>query len=107
MKTEPAITAPEAPTPIALPTKLTPKQLKWARRRRAFNRFWSQFRQSKTGMVGLAILRVLRGDGDLLDLREQGRPGPDDHDERPAPRRPVAASTRSARRSTASLCCPS
>ena len=34
--------------------------------------------------------RVLRGDGDLLDLREQGRPGPDDHDGRPAPRRPVA-----------------
>jgi peptide/nickel transport system permease protein len=56
MKTEPAITAPEAPTPIALPTKLTPKQLKWARRRRAFSRFWSQFRQSKTGMIGLAIL---------------------------------------------------
>ena len=56
MKTEPAIIAPEAPTPVAPPTKLTPKQLKWARRRRAFNRFWSQFRQSKTGMIGLAIL---------------------------------------------------
>jgi peptide/nickel transport system permease protein len=56
MKTEPAITAPEAPTPFAPPKKLTPKQLKWARRRRAFSRFWSQFRQSKTGMIGLAIL---------------------------------------------------
>ena len=57
MKTEPAITAPpEAPTPVALPKKLTPKQLKWARRRRALSRFWSEFHQSKAGMIGLAIL---------------------------------------------------
>ena len=96
MKTEPAIAAPEAPTPFAPPKKLTPKQLKWARRRRAFNRFWSQFRKSKMGMIGLAILVFFVGVGDLLDLREQGRAGPDGHDQRPAPRRPLAASTRSA-----------
>jgi len=56
MKTEPAIAATEVRAPVLPPTKRTPRQLKRARRRRALSRFWAQFRQSKMGMFGLAIL---------------------------------------------------
>jgi peptide/nickel transport system permease protein len=56
MKTEEQI----APLPEAAPApvvkKLTPRRLKWARRRKAFGIFWGQFRSNKMGMVGLAIL---------------------------------------------------
>jgi peptide/nickel transport system permease protein len=56
MKTEPAITT-EIKTPVAPARKrLTPRQVKWARRRRALSRFWEQFRQSKSAMIGLGIL---------------------------------------------------
>ena len=56
MKTEPAITQ-EIQSPVAPSRKkLTPRQVHWARRRRALFRFWEQFRQSKSGMIGLGIL---------------------------------------------------
>src|SRR6187200_569811 len=55
MKTEPAITTPQ-PAPTEVPRKLTPKQVKRARRKQAFLRFWAQFRTNKAGMVGLGIL---------------------------------------------------
>ena len=61
MKTEPAITAPEVQTPVLPPTKLTPRQLRRARHRRTLGRFWQQFRQSKMGMIGLAILILYAG----------------------------------------------
>jgi peptide/nickel transport system permease protein len=58
MKTEPAIAATETEVraPVLPPKKLTPRQLKRARRRRALSRFWAAFRQSKMGMAGLVIL---------------------------------------------------
>ena len=61
MKTEPAITAPEVQAPVLPPTKLTPRQLRRARHRRTLRRFWQQFRQSKMGMIGLAILIFYAG----------------------------------------------
>jgi peptide/nickel transport system permease protein len=58
VKTEPAITTTEAPDEQELEAvrRMTPKQLRRARRVRAFLRFWEQFRQNKAGMVGLFIL---------------------------------------------------
>ena len=56
MKTEPAITTPPQPAPTEVPRKLTPKQVKRARRKQALSRFWAQFRTNKAGMVGLGIL---------------------------------------------------
>lgn len=57
MKTE---TEPLAPAtteaPIVLPKRLSPRSIRWARRRKAFVRFWNQFRRNKMGMFGLAIL---------------------------------------------------
>src|SRR3954454_8664319 len=55
MKTEPAVQTPEA---VGAPPvkKLTPKQLKRERRKRALGRFWKQFRHNKAGMAGLSIL---------------------------------------------------
>ncbi|MEP6759052.1 MAG: ABC transporter permease [Actinomycetota bacterium] len=62
MKTEPILAPPEAPAPAPeLPKKLSRKQLKHARQRRAFLRFWSQFRQNKMGMAGLIILLFFIG----------------------------------------------
>jgi peptide/nickel transport system permease protein len=51
--TEPAI-AEQVPTP---PTEhLTPRRVRWLRRRRALSRFWRQYRSSTMGMVGLFIM---------------------------------------------------
>jgi peptide/nickel transport system permease protein len=50
--TEPAL----AEAPIVPPEKLTPRRVKWLRRRRALSRFWSSYRSSTMGMVGLFIL---------------------------------------------------
>ncbi|HJX06983.1 MAG TPA: ABC transporter permease [Actinomycetota bacterium] len=61
MKTEPAITTREVPAPVVPRGKLTPRQVRWARRRRALSRFWQQFRQSKMGIIGLAILLFYAG----------------------------------------------
>ena len=44
----------EIPSPTA--AKLTPRQIVRARRRAAFSRFTSQFRMSRSGMIGLVIL---------------------------------------------------
>jgi len=57
MKTQPEITAPEGvEVPVPELKKVSPRALRWARRRRAWARFWVQFRQNKAGMVGLGIL---------------------------------------------------
>jgi len=50
--TEPTLTE----APIVPPEKLTPRRVKWLRRRRALSRFWSSYRSSTMGMVGLFIL---------------------------------------------------
>jgi peptide/nickel transport system permease protein len=51
--TEPALVdAPVAPPP----ENLTPRKVRWLRRRRALGRFWRQYRSSTMGMVGLVIL---------------------------------------------------
>jgi peptide/nickel transport system permease protein len=57
MKTDPAIIAPETtPEVVPLPKKISPRRVRWARRRRAFARFWAQFRSNKAGIAGLIIL---------------------------------------------------
>ncbi len=56
MKTEPIAPPEHDVPPVALPKKLTPRQLKRARRRRALRGFWAQFRENKMGLVGVAIL---------------------------------------------------
>ena len=48
-----------APPPV--PKKLSPRRIRWARRRRALERFWAQFRTSKMGLAGLAILLFFFG----------------------------------------------
>jgi peptide/nickel transport system permease protein len=51
--TEPALAdAPVAPPP----GRLTPRKVRWLRRRRALGRFWRQYRASGMGMFGLVIL---------------------------------------------------
>ncbi len=55
MKTEPAIKT-KPPAQVETIRKLTPKQLKRARRKQALSRFWAQFRTNKAGMIGLGIL---------------------------------------------------
>jgi peptide/nickel transport system permease protein len=42
--------------PEDLPEVRSPRAIRWVRRRRAFSRFWSQYRRSWMGMIGLAIL---------------------------------------------------
>ena len=39
-----------------VPAKRTPRQLKWARRRRAVSGYWKQYKRSRPGMIGLTIL---------------------------------------------------
>ncbi|MFN8232318.1 MAG: ABC transporter permease [Actinomycetota bacterium] len=34
----------------------SPRQIRWTRRRQAMSRFWRQYRRSRMGMIGLAIL---------------------------------------------------
>jgi peptide/nickel transport system permease protein len=55
VKTQPSVSTADT---VSLPEvrRLTPKQLKWTRRRLAFGRFWEQFRHNKAGMAGLIIL---------------------------------------------------
>jgi peptide/nickel transport system permease protein len=56
VKTEtPTPTVTEAP-PALLPKRLSPRRIRWARRRKALGRFWAQFRTNKMGLAGLAIL---------------------------------------------------
>lgn len=54
--TEPQLTEPDVP--IVPPERLTPRRVRWIRRRRALGRFWTQYRSSPMGMAGLIILSV-------------------------------------------------
>lgn len=51
---DPQIIAPR--TPESLPELRSPRRIRWTRRRIALKRFWRQYRRSKMGMAGLAIL---------------------------------------------------
>jgi peptide/nickel transport system permease protein len=55
VKTE-TVTPPVTEVPPVVPKRLSPRRIRWARRRRALVRFWAQFRTSKMGLAGLAIL---------------------------------------------------
>jgi peptide/nickel transport system permease protein len=48
--------ADQGPAPEVKPR--SPRQIRFARRRRALLRFWKEFRQNKLGMVGLVVLSV-------------------------------------------------
>jgi peptide/nickel transport system permease protein len=55
------ITNPRPPDEVILAAppgapERTPRRIRWARRRRAFLGFWRTYRQSRMGMVGLAIM---------------------------------------------------
>lgn len=39
----------------------SPRKIRWARRRRALTRFWRQYRRSKMGLAGIAILVFFAG----------------------------------------------
>ncbi len=54
---------PGAPEEVPPPTvrKVSPRRIRWARRRRAVARFWHQYRKSKMGMIGLVILLIFAG----------------------------------------------
>ena len=57
MKTETEPVVPSATeVPVVVPKRLSPRRIRWARRRRALSRFWSLFRTNKMGLAGLAIL---------------------------------------------------
>ena len=91
MKTEPIAPPEHDVPPVALPKKLTPRQLKRARRRRALRGFWAQFRENKMGTRRGRHPGVLRRHGDLLDLRGQRPPRSHDRHQRSPPGRPVDA----------------
>jgi peptide/nickel transport system permease protein len=42
--------------PESLPEIRSPKKIRWARRKRALDRFWRQYRKNWMGMIGLVIL---------------------------------------------------
>src|SRR4051812_49866985 len=75
MKTEPAVQTPQA---VGAPPvkKLTPKQLKRERRKRALGRFWKQFRHNKAGMAGLSILVFFAGGAIYSIFADKGGLGP-------------------------------
>jgi len=50
--------APPTGAPVPDVGRLTPRQLRRARRRRAFARSWRQYRENKMGMLGLGLLIV-------------------------------------------------
>jgi peptide/nickel transport system permease protein len=51
--------APDEEPPKAPPA--SPRAIRWARRRRAFRRFWNQYRRNTMGMIGLALLLFFVG----------------------------------------------
>lgn len=51
---DPRLVTPEAPE--SLPELRSPRRIRWTRRRIALRRFWRQYRKSKMGLAGLAIL---------------------------------------------------
>jgi peptide/nickel transport system permease protein len=56
---DPQLIAPEPPE--SLPELRSPRRIRWTRRRIALKRFWKQYRRSKMGMVGLALLIFFLG----------------------------------------------
>jgi peptide/nickel transport system permease protein len=74
-ETEP-ITAPSSEAPVALPKRLSPRRIRWARRRKALSRFWSQFRTNKMGMAGLVILVFFFGMAIFSIFADKGRLDP-------------------------------
>ena len=66
MKTEELQDQPQ-PEPPPLPKLRSPRQITWTRRRLAVSRFWSRYRRSPMGMVGLVIL-VLFGAMAILSI---------------------------------------
>jgi peptide/nickel transport system permease protein len=51
----------EPPTSTESPTSIAPWRIAWRRRRASLVRFWLQYRQSKSGLFGLAMLVVFGG----------------------------------------------
>jgi peptide/nickel transport system permease protein len=76
VKTETVETPPltEAPPPVL--KRLSPRRIRWARRRRAFSRFWAQFRTNKMGMAGLVILVFFIGMAIFSIFANKGRLDP-------------------------------
>jgi peptide/nickel transport system permease protein len=60
VKTE-TVTAPITEVPPPGPDRVSPRRIRWARRRRALARFWAQFRTNKMGLAGLVILLFFFG----------------------------------------------
>src|SRR5919197_216342 len=73
--TEP-ITPPTTEVPVVVPKRLSPRRIRWARRRRALARFWAQFRRNKMGMFGLAILIFFIGMAIFSIFADKGRLDP-------------------------------
>jgi peptide/nickel transport system permease protein len=46
----------QTPAAEPAPVRKSPRQLKWARRRRAVSGYWKQYKRSRPGMIGLTIL---------------------------------------------------
>lgn len=46
----------EQTPPQPVPARRSPRQLKWARRRRAVSGYWKQYKRSRPGMIGLTLL---------------------------------------------------
>jgi peptide/nickel transport system permease protein len=77
MKTEPILAPPTAPTEAPpIPKVLTPRRLRWARRRRALRRFWSDFSSNKMGVAGLIILAFFIGMAIFSFFADPGRLDP-------------------------------
>jgi peptide/nickel transport system permease protein len=73
MKTEDVPAPPVDGTPRR---SLSPRKLKWARRRLAISRFWTQFRRSAMGITGLLILLFFVGMAIFSIFADKGRLDP-------------------------------
>jgi peptide/nickel transport system permease protein len=74
-ETEP-ISAPAVEAPVILPKRLSPRRIRWVRRRRALTRFWAQFHKNKMGMAGLVILLFFIGMAIFSIFADKGRLDP-------------------------------
>jgi peptide/nickel transport system permease protein len=75
LETEP-IPTPTVEVPVIVPKRLSPRRIRWARRRRALRRFWRQFRTNKMGMAGLVILVFFVGMAIFSIFANKGRLDP-------------------------------
>jgi peptide/nickel transport system permease protein len=77
MKTQPIIAPSEPPVDAPAPPKrLTPRKVKWARRRRALKRLWADFSRNRMGMAGLVILLIFIGMAIFSFFADPGRLDP-------------------------------